>query len=449
MNNIFQEMFSLAVQPAFSAAILLLCGVSLSYKYSRTKTLAFFLPSLALMLLSEHFISISIIVIFPHALLYRIGIRAVIFSVISVLYSICVFKNKISQRIKIPLMTNLIFFISCVLLYLFAVFIVNSDVDSLFRRNGEYRIIFSLCVHFAAGFFIYISAKRKSNIKNPKNIIAHISVFVVSFIIILFLFGTASNPYIEYWLRYYIEAIIFTLIVVNVAVILLIEKISKNNALKIQNKIMQSEKEMYKAQIEQSNRYIREIAKIKHDMKNQIFCISELIGNGNIDEAKKLCDNIGNELEQASFIFNTSNPYLNSILNVIYKRSKENNIDIKTVIKSSLEDIDGTNLISLVGNLCDNAIESLQKIKDNRLLSISVSEKGGYYLITVKNRIEESVLKNNAELHSSKSDNVYHGYGLKSVESIVKKYDGILNINEDVDMFIVSVMLRCGTAVNS
>lgn len=442
MNNIFQEIFAMFVNCAFPVVLTMLCGCFLSRKYSKAKTLAFIIPASALMLLADYFIGNSIIVILDCALLWRAGLRAIAFSVISVLYCLFVFKNRISQKIGIPLLINLIFLISSVLFYLFAVFVIFSDPDDLFRKNPEYITIFDLSAYFTAGFLIYIFARKKSCKKIRKDIITHTVVFCISFIVIIFLFGTASNFFVEYWVRYYIEAIIFAIIIVNISVILLIEKIRKSHVLEIQNEVMQSEQEMYKAQIEQSNQYIREIAKIKHDMKNRVLCISELIESGNINEAEKLCDSLKNELEKTSYIFGTSNPYLNSILNVMYKKSKENDIDIKTVIKSSIENIDGTDLISLLGNLCDNAIEALQKIGYNRQLSISVTEKGGYYIFTVKNRIEQSVLKNNAGLHSSKSDNIYHGYGLKNVESIAKKYDGILDISEDEDMFIVSVMLR-------
>ena len=129
-------------------------------------------------------------------------------------------------------------------------------------------------------------------------------------------------------------------------------------------------------------------------------------------------------------------------LNVVYKKAKEKNIDIKIVVKTNLEYIDGTDLISILGNLCDNAIEALDFLKHDRNLTVSIFEKGGNYIISVKNYVEESVLKHNKTLRTSKSDKSIHGFGLKNISDIVKKYDGILDISEEMNLFIVNIMIE-------
>ena len=256
----------------------------------------------------------------------------------------------------------------------------------------------------------------------------------------------ASNDYISTWNMHYLCIIVFSIIGVTILGIVLFEKIVRSNDLKVKNLIMSKEQEMYKAQIERANSYIEEIAKIKHDMKNEIFCISEMISNGNNIQAIQLCNNITDKLNNSTYIFHTSNIYLNSILNVVYKKAKEKNIDIKIVVKTNLEYIDGTDLISILGNLCDNAIEALDSLEHDRNLIVSMFEKGGNYIISVKNYVEESVLKHNKTLRTSKPDKSIHGFGLKNVSNIVKKYDGILDISEEMNLFIVNIMIEIPSA---
>ena len=62
-------------------------------------------------------------------------------------------------------------------------------------------------------------------------------------------------------------------------------------------------------------------------------------------------------------------------------------------------------------------------------------------IITVKNSIDESVLDKNPELVSTKAEEG-HGYGIKQMKNIVEKYDGMIDIYEKNQMFVVSVMLE-------
>lgn len=94
-----------------------------------------------------------------------------------------------------------------------------------------------------------------------------------------------------------------------------------------------------------------------------------------------------------------------------------------------------------MGNLCDNAIEALSKENNNREFTVSLFEKGNNYIISVKNHISSSVLTDNKDLKTSKPDSVFHGLGLKTVNSIVKKYNGILDISEEDYTFIVNIMI--------
>lgn len=370
-------------------------------------------------------------------LLTGILIKEVVFLITAILFCLLCFDDKVSARIYTPVLVILLQTIFKLLYCLMAIYIVKTDLNNLFTNNTEYRIIFSLVTNSSFLLMIYIINK----IKNGGSFL--LLFFPLILCMVFFIpFGTASNEHISDWNMHYLLIIILSVIIITAAIIILSEKIIKNNQLKTQNLIIQNEQEIYKKQIKEASGYIEEIAKIKHNMKNQIFCISELISNGNTDEAVRLCDDIKTELNNSTYIFNTDNIYLNSILNVIYKKARENNIDIKAVIKTDLKYISGTDIISLLGNLCDNAIEALCKENNNKELNISLFEKGNNYIISVKNHISSSVLTDNKDLKTSKENPLFHGFGLKTVNSIVKKYNGISDISEKDDMFIVNIMIN-------
>lgn len=323
--------------------------------------------------------------------------------------------------------------------------ILHKTPTFLNEPNSIYRVIYVIIVNLITVFVLFIIYKIFKNRISLKNF-SDLMVFLIQPILTLavnmltvaiFMDESTSNLSRLLLSIISISTLTITIFMLNVMV-----KISKSNEIKTQNMLMKKEQEMYKTETKNINQYIREISKVKHDMKNQVLCISEMIDADKLDEAKNMCSSITSELKSTFEIFNTNNIYLNSILNVISKKSRENGIDLSVNLNSSLKYLDGSDLITVIGNLCDNAIEALMKQDNNRILRLALNQRGGYYIITVKNHIQNSVLESNPDLKSSKNDPIYHGLGLKSVRSIVEKYDGIMRITEEDDMFVAGLMLK-------
>ena len=58
-----------------------------------------------------------------------------------------------------------------------------------------------------------------------------------------------------------------------------------------------------------------------------------------------------------------------------------------------------------------------------------------------KNTIGKSVLKDNSQLRSTKTDSTVHGLGHVIVEETVKRLGGMIEYSEDGDMFVVQIIL--------
>ena len=59
----------------------------------------------------------------------------------------------------------------------------------------------------------------------------------------------------------------------------------------------------------------------------------------------------------------------------------------------------------------------------------------------VKNSYDQIVNVENGRLVTRKQDKLLHGIGIRSVESTVEKYNGIVEISQDKEMFTVDVMM--------
>lgn len=308
-----------------------------------------------------------------------------------------------------------------------------------------YRVVMTLVVNLTCIFLFFLIIKifkDKISLKSYTDLLFFLIVPVLTVVVMLLTFSIATDASTSDLFRIYLGIISLVIFAVAMLVLSAMVRVTKSNELKTQNLLMKQEQQMYREEINNANKYIKEIAKVKHDMKNQIYCISEMLDSDNIKEARSLCNSISVDLKETPEIFNIGNIYMNSIFNVIYKKAREKGIDICVILNTDCKFIDGSDLVTMVGNLCDNAIEALQNQTDKKILRITFFERGGFYIMSVKNYIKDSVLRENPDLQSSKNDALYHGHGISSVKELVKKYNGDLQISEENKMFIVRLMLE-------
>ena len=118
---------------------------------------------------------------------------------------------------------------------------------------------------------------------------------------------------------------------------------------------------------------------------------------------------------------------LDMILNQKTKDAKEKETDmqIETEVFATLPFSD-REIISLFGNVLDNALEACERIQDKkRWLKIKIKKKNHLLYIETSNAIKEMPVQNQKGFVSVKEDEILHGYGMKNIQDIVRKYDGI------------------------
>ncbi len=96
----------------------------------------------------------------------------------------------------------------------------------------------------------------------------------------------------------------------------------------------------------------------------------------------------------------------------------------------------------ILGNLLDNALQAVLLVTENRFIDFAIHYSKGMLLIKVTNPFKTPITKHeNGVIVTSKADKKNHGYGLKSVNETVEKYNGTVDINPDNDIFTITVVL--------
>ena len=154
----------------------------------------------------------------------------------------------------------------------------------------------------------------------------------------------------------------------------------------------------------------------------------------------KTNNNILNEIKEklnnTEGFYYTSNKLINAVLVNKLNLIKDKNIKIQTEIAvDNIGRISDYDIISLLTNLIDNCVEGCQDIQ-NPYIKIKISNKDNMLLLFFENATVNKNFKTN------KKDKKFHGYGLKIIKDITKRYNGKIS-NQIIDYsFITYIELK-------
>jgi sensor histidine kinase regulating citrate/malate metabolism len=121
--------------------------------------------------------------------------------------------------------------------------------------------------------------------------------------------------------------------------------------------------------------------------------------------------------------------------------AKEMGIEITSnVILPASVEVNTDDMVVILGNLLDNAIEACERVKGAKYIKLFMNYEAGCVIIRITNNFDKIINTNGRELVTRKKDKTLHGLGIKSVKSTVEKYNGITEICSEGKEFIVDIM---------
>jgi hypothetical protein len=206
------------------------------------------------------------------------------------------------------------------------------------------------------------------------------------------------------------------------------------------NEIMSQILNVQKKESEISTENI-EMLNIKcHDLKNQI---NALRNESDSEEIAKYIKSIDDSVSTYDSMAKTGNKDLDTILTqkALYCLSKKIQLDI-IADGSAVSFMEASDVYSLIGNALDNAIEAVQNYpEDERMIGLKILKKDLMTIIHTENRIKSPIVFENGLPITKKEDKNYHGFGLKSIEFISKKYGGEIAISTENQTFSLNIMI--------
>lgn len=180
----------------------------------------------------------------------------------------------------------------------------------------------------------------------------------------------------------------------------------------------------------------------RHDYHNHIQVLKAHLGMKQYEEAADYLGRLEEDLTTVDTVLKTGNVMVDAILNSKLTMISERKItvDATAVVPGDIS-ISGVDLSVLIGNLLDNAMEACMQIpeEEERFIRIYIDIIKKQLYISVTNSMNGKARKNGAGFLSDKPGN--HGFGLVRIDSIVGKYHGYVNRQNENGVFATEVML--------
>lgn len=222
---------------------------------------------------------------------------------------------------------------------------------------------------------------------------------------------------IQYWLFYLVCAFI-------VGGVFLIYVMKTK--VKERERILNTRNDMMEANYQGLEKAYSENQMLYHDYKNHMLSVRQLIKEHKSEDALEYIDAYISLTAKVNRRINSGSKILDIIVNSKLGEAKAKNIDFTCEVgyvgDTGITDMD---MCALMANLLDNAIEACERIEGERAwICLKIVRRNDMLLIKLGNSIAAADALKRDFFQSEKDKQKIHGWGMKSVEKVLKKYDG-------------------------
>ena len=289
-----------------------------------------------------------------------------------------------------------------------------------------YFLTMGLYMGLACFGIIKNKKKHRYYLELPAFIIA-VVVIVLNTILISFAESMSENNLLEY--SFVLISNIFTVVLIIVVNFYTQRQIKLRLENELVNSMLNRQAEQYK--FTKAN---AELLHVKaHDLKHQVA----ILRKGG-PEAEKILDELDSVVSEYESVILTDNNVINVILSEKWQYCVKHKIKMScNVDPKALENMETVHLYTMLGNILDNAIEAVMKIKEKekRIISLNISYNHGLSIVQCHNYFNGKIEMDNENFLTSKDDSTSHGYGIKSIKSIVNQYGGEFDFSIDQEIF--------------
>ncbi len=179
----------------------------------------------------------------------------------------------------------------------------------------------------------------------------------------------------------------------------------------------------------------------RHDYHDHLQALKAYLDNQDTAAARQYLNELEDKLDAVDPLVHSGNAMLDAIINAILTLAERLHIPVnEKVIVGNTPLIKDVDLVVILGNLLDNAIEAIseQPPDEKRQLRLYIGiVKQQFYISVTNTRPADQVI--DYQYASTKSDK--RGLGIRRVNKLVAKYDGMINRQYEASVFVTEIAI--------
>lgn len=211
------------------------------------------------------------------------------------------------------------------------------------------------------------------------------------------------------------------------------KKLLENFRLSTELSLLEQEEHSLNQYVEEAKAHYEKTKSFRHDIKNHISVVKELLQNGKSEQALNYIGDMEGMTEELSFPCSTNNPVVDILVGNKLGIAKGTDIDVSCYLRLPypcfVRDIDFCIILS---NALDNAIHACRNMDSSaeKYIRVTGHVQGDFILLEIENSYSGKCLPK-------------RGTGLYNVKAVAEKYQGAMDIKVHDSAFILSVLLIC------
>ena len=324
--------------------------------------------------------------------------------------------------------------------YIFS-WILNISSNQVVENYFEFGSITSLLIYFTLTKLLSMFATKENRSKlSGKNFVLFL-LPVSSVAIVLVLRSLTVDKKLTAFQNVLCIGSMLLLLAANIAMFLVYETSLKNSERLFTLEMAHQKKELdeqYFSILQKSNDDMQILA---HDFKNHLSYVRNL---DSVEDIDKYIDKVYPEIERFQQTASAGNKTLDVILGKYTSICQMKAVEFKTDIKNAnLAQVESVDLIALLNNLLDNAVEAAETSESKRITLTLVKDTQFMDKLVIANSCDTAPAQSGDKLLTRKKKGALHGTGLKSVKKVCDRYGANYTWEYDSEehLFITTVLM--------
>lgn len=204
----------------------------------------------------------------------------------------------------------------------------------------------------------------------------------------------------------------------------------QNFHLSMELSLLEQEEASLNQYVEEARARYEKTKSFRHDIKNHITVVKDLLQNGKSEEALAYIGELADMSEELSFPCSTGNPVADILVGNKLGIAKSMGIDVECSLilpyPCRIRDIDFCIVLS---NGLDNAIRACRDVSGaEKYIRVTGHTQGDFVLVEIENSFQGKV-------------SVGRGTGLSNIRAVAEKYQGAMSVKAQGASFLLSVLL--------